>query len=421
MASQRRFMVFSDENQVPQKVSNANAASKRAPLALLSAPNRGRKLAATLKPLAAASDKENQATQETTNENCEANELPAAVVEKDNEAAKPKSVAGDEKPKRSENEKDGAPTQRVPLKVLDEVMFSPASVGSPMVVSPMPESVQQEDREELTINEEMFDDEFFTEQYGDSHFAYMKELEVKLRARPEYMSRQRDISSTMRSVLVDWLVEVNEEYGMSDETLFLAVSFIDRFLSVMSVVRSKLQLVGTAAMLVASKVEEIYPPELAQYVYVTDDTYTGSQIIRMEALLLNTLGFSLGAAHSLAFVRRLSVRAKVSRRVAHLAQYICELSLMTDSSLMYKPSEIAAGALLIALDQTNNSSHMWTDEVERFADIDKLTLKTVVNFLHKLLVAAPNSQHKATTEKYCHVRYSSVAMFPTKTDPPRLI
>lgn len=194
-----------------------------------------------------------------------------------------------------------------------------------------------------------------------------------------------------------------------------------RFLSVMSVVRSKLQLVGTAAMLVASKMEEIYPPELAQYVYVTDDTYTGSQIIRMEALLLNTLGFSLGAAHSLAFMRRLAVKAKVSRKVAHLAQYICELSLITDSSLMYKPSEIAAGALVLALDQTNNSLDLWTDEVERFADIDRLTLKTVVGFLHKLLLNAATSQHKATTEKYCHARYSSVAMYPPKAELPKLI
>lgn len=66
------------------------------------------------------------------------------------------------------------------------------------------------------------------------------------------MLKQPDISYGMRAILVDWLVEVVEEYNMKTETLYLAVSYIDRFLSYMSVVRAKLQLVGTAAMFIAS-------------------------------------------------------------------------------------------------------------------------------------------------------------------------
>lgn len=66
------------------------------------------------------------------------------------------------------------------------------------------------------------------------------------------MRRQADINHSMRTILVDWLVEVSEEYNLDTETLYLSVSYIDRFLSQMSVVRSKLQLVGTAAMYIAS-------------------------------------------------------------------------------------------------------------------------------------------------------------------------
>lgn len=74
----------------------------------------------------------------------------------------------------------------------------------------------------------------------------------KLKPRPGFMRRQVDVTSTMRAILVDWLVEVAEEYKLHRETLFLAVNYIDRFLSVMSVARPKLQLVGTAAMFLAS-------------------------------------------------------------------------------------------------------------------------------------------------------------------------
>ncbi len=67
-----------------------------------------------------------------------------------------------------------------------------------------------------------------------------------------YMSRQPDITHGMRSILVDWLVEVGVEYKLQAETIYLAVNYVDRFLSHMSVERKKLQLVGTACMFIAS-------------------------------------------------------------------------------------------------------------------------------------------------------------------------
>ena len=77
---------------------------------------------------------------------------------------------------------------------------------------------------------------------------------------PSAPQGQRDINATMRGILIDWLVEVAEEYRLEAETLFLAVNYIDRFLSYVPVNRSKLQLVGVTCMLIASKYEEIHPP-----------------------------------------------------------------------------------------------------------------------------------------------------------------
>ena len=72
------------------------------------------------------------------------------------------------------------------------------------------------------------------------------------RPKPTYMEKQGDITVSMRWILVDWMVEVAEEYNLGTETLYLAVSYIDRFLSHMSVKRDKLQLVGTTAMFIAA-------------------------------------------------------------------------------------------------------------------------------------------------------------------------
>lgn len=63
---------------------------------------------------------------------------------------------------------------------------------------------------------------------------------------------QKDVTSTMRGVLVDWLVEVAEEYKLLSDTLHLAVSYIDRFLSLKTVNRQRFQLLGVTSMLIAS-------------------------------------------------------------------------------------------------------------------------------------------------------------------------
>lgn len=121
----------------------------------------------------------------------------------------------------------------------------------------------------------------------------MRIQEQENRPKASYMNKQMDITPNMRSILVDWLVEVCEEYKLDAETLYLAVNYTDRFLSQMSVLRGKLQLVGTASMYVAAKYEEIMPPDIAEFVYITDDTYTKKQVLRMEHLLLKVLDFKM--------------------------------------------------------------------------------------------------------------------------------
>ena len=92
------------------------------------------------------------------------------------------------------------------------------------------------------------------------------------------MNKQPDITTVMRTILVDWLVEVADEFKLDPHTFFLAISITDRFLSSMSVMRSKLQLVGTASMYLASKFEEIDPPEIGDFSFITDDTYSKIQV-----------------------------------------------------------------------------------------------------------------------------------------------
>ena len=77
----------------------------------------------------------------------------------------------------------------------------------------------------------------------------------------------------MRAILIDWLIEVHLKFKLLPETLFLTINMIDRYLEKQIIPRTKLQLVGVTAMLLASKYEEIYAPEVKDFVYITDKAY----------------------------------------------------------------------------------------------------------------------------------------------------
>ena len=108
----------------------------------------------------------------------------------------------------------------------------------------------------------------------------------------------------MRAILVDWLVDVHLKFKLAPETLFLAVNLIDRFIERKIVPKERLQLLGSTAMFVACKYEEIYPPELADFVFICDNLYSKQEILANEGDLVGILDFSLSFSSPLRFLHR---------------------------------------------------------------------------------------------------------------------
>jgi hypothetical protein len=117
-------------------------------------------------------------------------------------------------------------------------------------------------------------------------------------------TKQTDINEKMRAILVDWLIEVHNKFKLLPETLFLTVNLIDRYLERCDVLRTRLQLVGVTAMLIACKYEEIYAPEVRDFVYITDKAYTKEEILAMENSMLSVLDFNICAPSSFRFLER---------------------------------------------------------------------------------------------------------------------
>ena len=120
---------------------------------------------------------------------------------------------------------------------------------------------------------------------------HYRETEGRKHASPSYMSKQADISGKMRSILFDWLVEVHLKFKLVPETLFMTFGLVDRYLEKENVMRSRLQLVGIAAMFISSKYEEIFAPECFDWLYISDSAYTKEDLLRMESNILATLDF----------------------------------------------------------------------------------------------------------------------------------
>ncbi|CAI9763031.1 unnamed protein product [Fraxinus pennsylvanica] len=166
-------------------------------------------------------------------------------------------------------------------------------------------SVEGEDDVGIDVNAKS-DDPQMCAAYVSGIYEYLHKMEMEAKRRPvaDYLEKvQKDVTANMRGILVDWLVEVAEEYKLLSDTLYLSVSYIDRFLSLNAINRQRLQLLGVASMLIASKYEEINPPHLEDFVYITDNTYTKEEMVKMESDVLNSLKFEMGNPTVKTFLR----------------------------------------------------------------------------------------------------------------------
>ncbi|XP_056095632.1 cyclin-A1 [Rhinichthys klamathensis goyatoka] len=236
-------------------------------------------------------------------------------------------------------------------------------------------------------------------EYAEDIHRYLRECEVKYRPKASYMRRQPDITNCMRIILVDWLVEVGEEYKLCSETLYLAVNYLDRFLSCMSVLRGKLQLVGTAAVLLAAKYEEVYPPEVDEFVYITDDSYTKKQLLRMEQHLLRVLAFDMTVPTVHQFLMQYTLEEQICARTVNLALFLSELSLLeVDPFVQYLPSKIAAAAYCLANYTLNGA--LWPENLYAFTGYSLGVISPCLKELHKLHLGAASRPQQAIQEKY---------------------
>ncbi|XP_024047213.1 G2/mitotic-specific cyclin S13-7 isoform X3 [Citrus clementina] len=228
----------------------------------------------------------------------------------------------------------------------------------------------------------------------------------------DYMVSQANINAKMRTILVDWLIEVHNKFKLMPETLYLTVNILDRYLSMKTVNRRELQLVGISSMLIACKYEEIWAPQVNDFICISDYAYIGSEVLVMEKAILEKLGWYLTVPTPYVFLVRY-VKASVSpdQEMENLVFFLAELGISHYPTVIcYCPSMLAAASVYAAC-CTLNKSPLWTETLKHHTGYSEEQLKDCAKLLVRFHLAAAESEQKlGVYKKFSSHKRGAVAL-----------
>ncbi|NWW52102.1 CCNB2 protein, partial [Pedionomus torquatus] len=324
------------------------------------------------------------------------------------------------KPTRGPSKRTNIIAQPKPPAALNQA-FKETNV--PKVPSPVPMDISMQEKDlcqafsdVLLSNVEDIDAEDWRNpqlcsDYVKDIYLYLRELELQQSIRPHYLDG-KTLNGCMRALLVDWLIQVHSRLRLMQETLYMCVAILDRFLQSHPVPRKTLQLVGVTALFLASKYEELICPCVEDFVYITDNAYTTDELREMEIMILKELNFSLGRPLPLHFLRRASKAGEADAREHTLAKYLMELTLTDYDMVHHRPSEIAAAAL--CLSQKVLGPCKWGTKQQYYTGYTEESLVTTMKHMAKNVVKVNESLTKYTSVKS---KYATSELLKISTIP----
>ena len=168
-------------------------------------------------------------------------------------------------------------------------------------------------------------------------------------AKYNYMDDQSEINERMRGILIDWLIEVHFKFGFTDETLYMTVSIIDRYLSSNQITKKNLQLLGITSLFISCKHEEIDVPKINDFTYITNNAYDKNEVIQMEDDILKFLKFNLLYPSPIKFFEYLSLHFNFNKKMHMMGKYLMESFLLDIKNIKYKSSIIACACCYIVM------------------------------------------------------------------------
>jgi hypothetical protein len=165
------------------------------------------------------------------------------------------------------------------------------------------------------------------------------------------------ITADMRQILLDWLIDVHLSFELREQTLFLALAYLNEYASLCEITKHDYQLVGITCLWIASKYEEIYPPRMKNYIEVTDSSYSLGELKAMEGKIILALKFNLNYTTPLQILEAISEKwpresekklTRESNRSLCMCKYLLELSLFEGLGKNYCMKTLVLTAIMLS-------------------------------------------------------------------------
>lgn len=102
----------------------------------------------------------------------------------------------------------------------------------------------------------------------------LREEEMYKISPADYLQKvQTEIKDTQRAFLLEWIIDVHRKFRLKPECLYVAQYIIDKYLSLEKIKNNQLHLIGVTTLLISTKYEEIYPPELNDLLAVSENKF----------------------------------------------------------------------------------------------------------------------------------------------------
>ena len=160
---------------------------------------------------------------------------------------------------------------------------------------------------------------------------------------------QKEITAQMRSILIDWIIDVHYKFGFTDETLYMTVLIIDRYISYKPISKMKFQLLGITALLLSCKHEEISLPKIEDFIYITDNAYTKKEVCDMENDVLDILNFELLHPSPIKFYEYMALKFDFDKKKFLFGKYLMESFMVDLNYVKYRASVIACSCVYIVM------------------------------------------------------------------------